>query len=214
MPFGASYNQVAESGIIHVDDLAENLATSPAVQREFHEELINLARNMAKVKIEDREELNKPLLAELIKAFRTVDCAVLTTQDQFSSRNAPGENLVFLLCNPGDPPDATPIVAKPHKGKLVLASDSEGNLFIPIPVSHLGKSLTPIPFPLTAQNIETIPGPIGKNLSEAYHLGVKDITRHKTAKPRIQREEAQERLAREEIAEQLHGNPKLHRYDI
>ena len=201
---GASYDQVARSGIIHVDDLDEKIATSPAVQREFREELTNLARNMAKIKVKGRKGTNKPLLAELMQAFRTVDCAVLTTRDQISSRGQQEGDLVFLLYHPGYPPPVTPAVAKPHKGKLVLFCGEGDQLYIPVPLSPRAQSATLIPFPLTAENIESIGGSIGRNLREAFKAGVKDATRHQTAKPRIRRERDQELLDRQEMAEQMH----------
>ena len=208
---GASYDQVARSGIIHADDLAEDLAASSAVQREFREELTNLARAMAKTKTGRETRTNKPLLAELIAAFRGVDCAVLVTKDQISSRGKREKTLVFLLHHPGRPFPVTPAVAKPHKGKLVLFCDEDDKLYIPVPLSPCAADAALIPFPLTAENVQSIGGSIGKNLSDAFRLGVKDAAGHKTARPRIRREHDRALLDREEMAEYRRSNNDLRR---
>ncbi|MGB9153877.1 MAG: hypothetical protein WCD70_12430 [Alphaproteobacteria bacterium] len=213
LPTGASYKQVARSAVIRVHkDLPEESARSVFCQREFREEMNRLAYAMAKTKVSGSQQINRPLLSKLIEAFRTTDCAVITTQDQISSQRERSESLVFMLHHPGYPLPRSPVVAKPHKGRLVLFTGEDNELYIPVPISEHDASL--IPLRLTTENVELIGGAIGKSLSDAFKSGVKDLTQHKTAKPRIRREADQAHLDREEMAEHMRQPPILRRCNI
>ena len=206
MTAGASYAEVAERGFIFVDPLPWRMTISDKVQKEFHEEMEHLAHSMATMRVEGKGSvLNKPLHSALRQAFYKVKRVALLTRDQIHSQGQyqSDDSLVFLLHPPQQVPAMRATVAKPQKGRLVLFPGPDGELYIPVPTGP--QAAVFVPFRLTAEDVESIAGPVGKNLREAFHLGMKDILRHHTDKRRIQREEATYREAGERIEEIMHA---------
>jgi hypothetical protein len=137
-------------------------------------------------------------MSALITAFRQVECAVVTTEDQISSRKHRQETLVFVLRDPLAPPIGR-WVEKPHKGSLVLCRDEESALYVPVPLDRSRENAAFIPLNLTDENVGNVCGRVGRNLEIAFRDGQKDLLRNDTEPKRVKCERAIEELAIEDI---------------
>ena len=185
MSNGASYQQVAEFGLITINRRLQFPETYTAeICNKFAESMTHLARRMAQTRIKDQKKINRPLMGVLIQAFKKVEYETCLTQDQINSKCKRQENMVFVLKDKQQPNAVSNTVEKPHKGNLVLCRDTTANtLYVPHPDA-------PLPFILTAENIQNIPGGLGKEIRKAFHEGSNNLKTAQAPKKLRTREDA------------------------